>query len=220
MKINAPIFVVVVSLLMFPLLSSSLSVPRAVSAEIITCPGWKLNALPEVKRFVKDADGAALYPDIKVTFIPGHPPQITFKAADGATEMLEMGLYGFNDLHRLVQDRGLSKGKQEQQQPDVTTTAAVPVPAVVPRSRIFTSITASTPRASSSKLISAPSDSAGESSRSSDIYLYVGPLLLISAILVLLRYSLLSSSSSLMFALKRQMAMCGWRFNRETTSRV
>ena len=44
--------------------------------EFVSCPGCKLNKLPEVKRFLKEVIEPGQYPGVTVNFIPGRLPEV------------------------------------------------------------------------------------------------------------------------------------------------
>ena len=50
--------------------------------EFVSCPGCKLNKLPEVKRFLKEVIEPGEYPGVTVNFIPGRLPEVRQKVID------------------------------------------------------------------------------------------------------------------------------------------
>ena len=43
---------------------------------IETCSGWRLNKYPVLKQFIKGTNGAKLYDKLKISFVPGHNPDL------------------------------------------------------------------------------------------------------------------------------------------------
>ena len=64
---------IVKSLLLVLLWSTSAVIAQVITAEITSCPGWKLNSLPIVKRFLKGGE-AESYQGVKINWIRGRKP--------------------------------------------------------------------------------------------------------------------------------------------------
>jgi hypothetical protein len=68
-----------------------LAVASALQGEIISCSSWKLNRLPEVRRFLKEPGHADAYDNLKVKFVHGKPPMLHIKGDDGViTESIDL----------------------------------------------------------------------------------------------------------------------------------
>jgi len=96
-------------LILFSVCEAELQDTKVVKARIESCGGWRLNRLPEVKRFIyEDVDQ---YPDT-VTFkkIPGAPPSLKFlNAADEVVEEIDLSLYTKDGCNMLLEKHGFAK---------------------------------------------------------------------------------------------------------------
>ena len=93
MKFTSVLFIV------FVILVGYLANVESVTGEIISCPGCKLNKLPEVRKFFKDVSHKVLfsffmscllqsgqadsYNNLKITFIQGRNPDLLVKDDSG-----------------------------------------------------------------------------------------------------------------------------------------
>jgi hypothetical protein len=71
-----------------------------------------LNALPQVKRFVKGIDnaGVVLYNDVTVNYIPGLPPALILLDIDeNELQSIDLSPYSFDQLHELFNEYGFTK---------------------------------------------------------------------------------------------------------------
>ena len=89
--------------------------PEIHSARIESCAGWRLNKLPEVKKFI--------YEDFEKNFerttfrkIPGKSPELIFFNANGEElERTEISRMTRSELNQLVSAKGIpSKSKHDE----------------------------------------------------------------------------------------------------------
>jgi len=175
---------------------------------------------------VRGPDGAATYPDVTVQFVPGHPPEMVVTLVGGEKERIDLSPFTFDALHKLLQDRGL------KQRPAATTAATDlpatpqtieqpqvhPPPPPPPRSQPQPMPPAVV--VSDVRLLLARDPSVDALPRSSDWLLWFAPLMIISLVVLFVRYTPTSSSSPLMFAYQRLMAKCGRRLHLDSTTAV
>ena len=82
----------------------------SLSAEIVSCSGWKLNHLPEVKRFLKEQGHADAYNELKVSFVSGRTPELFIKDDSGSLlETINLSKYSTDELHELMIKKGLTR---------------------------------------------------------------------------------------------------------------
>ena len=96
------------------ILIALLATASAIKGEIRSCSGWRLNGLPEVRRFIKDdpENHANLYDDLKVNFISGHVPELFILDDEGnEIEKIDLAKYSTQELHDLLVGKGFKKGE-------------------------------------------------------------------------------------------------------------
>ena len=69
-----------------------------------TCSGWRLNRYPVLKKFIKGPDGAKLYDKLKISFVPGHNPDLITTKPLKRTDLTTYSSIG--DLHELLISKG------------------------------------------------------------------------------------------------------------------
>mmetsp|Transcript_14517 Transcript_14517/g.13121 ORF Transcript_14517/g.13121 Transcript_14517/m.13121 type:complete len:113 (+) Transcript_14517:3-341(+) len=81
-----------------------------VQGEIKTCPACKLNRLPEVRRFIKEPGNADSYENLKITFIPGHNPDLyILDDKGGIVEKIDLTSLTSQELHKLLESKGFER---------------------------------------------------------------------------------------------------------------
>jgi hypothetical protein len=100
---------VAVAALLITLTSPSTFVAAALKVEAVSCSGWKLNHLPEVAKFLKEAGNADSYGDeLKIRWENGHSPTFVFFNAKGVEEnRVDISDYSSDQLHSMLHDYGL-----------------------------------------------------------------------------------------------------------------
>jgi len=73
------------------------------SSHVISCPGWTLNRLKEVKKFLKQPGGIDQYTGVTIKWQKGHNPDLVLVHPDGSRETIDLKNYNTNqkDLHKL-----------------------------------------------------------------------------------------------------------------------
>ena len=81
----------------------------AITGEIKSCSGWRLNHLPEVKQFLKISGHADAYEGLVVNWVPGHTPTL-FINSDAGEEIdrIDLSQYTTDQLHDLVKSKGFA----------------------------------------------------------------------------------------------------------------
>ena len=75
------------------------TIVNAIKGEIKSCSGWKLNGLPEVKRFIKTTGHADSYQDLTINFIRGHAPVLIIQDDTGKEiEKIDLATYTTDQL--------------------------------------------------------------------------------------------------------------------------
>ena len=69
-----------------------------------TCSGWRLNKYPVLKKFIKGTNGAKLYDKLKISFVPGHNPDLITTHPLKRTDLTVYKSMG--DLHDLFISKG------------------------------------------------------------------------------------------------------------------
>ncbi|GAX82105.1 hypothetical protein CEUSTIGMA_g9533.t1 [Chlamydomonas eustigma] len=78
--------------------------------EFVSCPGCKLNKLPQVKKFLKEVVEAGEYPGVTVNFIPGRVPELYLYDADGKeVDKMFIERLSFAELNTLVRSKGFRR---------------------------------------------------------------------------------------------------------------
>ena len=86
------------------------TVVSALTGEVKSCSGWKLNHLPEVKRFLKTAGHVDAYENVKITWIPGHKPTLYLKDDQGVPfDQIDLSGYTTEQLHQLFVEKGFER---------------------------------------------------------------------------------------------------------------
>jgi len=79
------------------------------SAVIESCAGWRLNKLPEVKRFLQE-DFESLYENTKFKKVPGKSPELKFYNQHGeALETLDIAKMTRSELNKLMVTKGIAR---------------------------------------------------------------------------------------------------------------
>lgn len=80
-----------------------------LKGEIISCSGWRLNKLPEVRQFIKSdrANHVDTYSQLTVNFNPGKSPVLHILGDDGTIiEKIDLSEYTIDGLHEMLQQKG------------------------------------------------------------------------------------------------------------------
>ena len=82
----------------------------ALTGEIKSCAGWKLNHLPQVKHFLKTSGHADAYDKLKITWIPGHTPTLILRDDAGVEiEKIDLSSHTTEQLHELMKSKGFER---------------------------------------------------------------------------------------------------------------
>jgi len=85
----------------------TLSATNIHHAVLLSCVGWRLNRLPEVKAWIAEAQQ---YPNIKVDFVGGDPRFVFYDDADQQIgEELNISDYTQDQIHTLLKEKGLTR---------------------------------------------------------------------------------------------------------------
>ena len=87
-----------------------------LTATIESCTGWKLNGLPEVRRFLKEPGHADSYGDyVNIDWKPGFAPVLYFKDDNGnVLEKVDLAPFTTDQIHALLADRGFERSFHEE----------------------------------------------------------------------------------------------------------
>lgn len=77
--------------------------------EIVSCSGWKLNNLPEVRKFLKVSGHADIYKDLEVIWVNGKAPTLIIYDDDEELKRINLERYNTQQLHDLVEQQGFVK---------------------------------------------------------------------------------------------------------------
>ena len=95
------------------LLLSVFTIALSITGEIQSCSGWKLNHLPEVKRFLKVPGHADSYEGLTINFISGRTPELFLKDDTGKViEQINLSEYSTDQLHALMTEKGFQRKPQ------------------------------------------------------------------------------------------------------------
>ena len=85
------------------------SISSAIKGEIISCSGWKLNKLPEVRRFLKDPGHADAYEGLEITWKSGKVPSLTITQDNGNTEVIDLSNLTTTEIHDMLSEKGFER---------------------------------------------------------------------------------------------------------------
>jgi len=99
----------------YTLLTVLLTLPKLacageITGKIISCSGWALNRLPELKKFVKDEGEADSYAGVEIEFRHGREAKL-FLYDDGAEieEIKLSDLSTLEEMHALMLQKGFAR---------------------------------------------------------------------------------------------------------------
>ena len=92
------------------IVGSLLGVAFAIQGEIESCKSWKLNRLPEVKRFLQTPGHADSYENLQITYIPHKSPLLYIKDDNGDfLEAIDLEPFTTIQLHELMAEKGFKR---------------------------------------------------------------------------------------------------------------
>lgn len=101
--------------LVLAVLATLASFCLGIKGQIESCPGWRLNKLPEVKSFLKEVGNVDTYKDITLKWTPGMSPKLTIFDDSGTTlEVIDLVKYNKKELHVLLQTKGFSQKSDQK----------------------------------------------------------------------------------------------------------
>lgn len=82
----------------------------AFKAQIESCKGWRLNKLPEVRKFLLEPGHADTYEDLHIKWTGGHSPELTIYDENGSiVEQIDLSPYSVEQLHDLMAQKGVTR---------------------------------------------------------------------------------------------------------------
>lgn len=82
----------------------------AIYGRIESCPGWKLNKLPDVKKFLRESGNADSYQNLEIKWIPGRIPELFIYEDDGKlNEKIDLAPLTTEGIHQILRNRGFEK---------------------------------------------------------------------------------------------------------------
>lgn len=92
------------------ILNSIFLLIESFKGEIISCPAWRLNSLPEVKRFLKEPGHIDSYENLTVKWIRGRNPDLFIYSQNGTLlEKIDLSPLTTTGIHELIQKKGFIK---------------------------------------------------------------------------------------------------------------
>ena len=97
----------------------SVSSGEIVKCKVESCGGWRLNRLPEVKKFLNE-DFVAKYQNTEYKKVPGKAPEMFFlDENDEVVEKLNIEDMKRDELNKFIQEKGikLKEESKDEEQP-------------------------------------------------------------------------------------------------------
>lgn len=92
------------------LFGTLITIVNSLRGEIISCPAWRLNSLPEVKRFLKEPGHADSYENLSIKWIKGRNPDLyIYSQNETLIEKVDLSPLTTTGLHELMIKKGFTK---------------------------------------------------------------------------------------------------------------
>lgn len=84
-----------------------LTIVNSLRGEVISCPAWRLNSLPEVKRFLKEPGHADSYENLSIKWIRGRNPDLfLYSSNETLIEKIDLSPLTTQGIHELMEKKG------------------------------------------------------------------------------------------------------------------